>query len=66
MDNLISIIDRLSKRMTQTQIAEELRALDVEVTQATISRIWRGEIKNPGFEIGLGLMKLAKRTVHNS
>ena len=58
--NAKGIIEQLiSAGMTQTAIAEALRADGIEISQATINRLKQGVHKTTSFEVGIGLMRLA-------
>ncbi|MGH1470130.1 MAG: hypothetical protein ACRBCS_02995 [Cellvibrionaceae bacterium] len=42
----------------QPEIVQELKLKGVETTQATISRIESGEIKNPNYDLGKAITSL--------
>lgn len=62
-----ALIEQLiSLKMNEYEIATELCSAGVSVTQATLNRIRRGQIKSTSFEIGMGLMKLVEARSGNS
>ena len=54
-----AIIEELVESgMTEVAIADALKDMDVDVTQATINRLKNGRHKTTSFDIGFGLVKL--------
>jgi hypothetical protein len=59
MDKPADVITSLIESgMTEQAIADQLAAFGVQVTQSTIHRIKTGEIEQPKFNVGIGLLKL--------
>jgi len=59
MDKPADVITSLIESgMTEQAIADQLAALGVQVAQSTIHRIKTGEIEQPKFDVGIGLLKL--------
>lgn len=49
--------------MKDCEIGKALRAGGTDVSDATVNRIKSGQIKRTSFEIGMGLMRLHRRTL---
>lgn len=49
--------------MKECEIGEALRADGTPVSDATVNRIKSGQIKRTGFDIGIALMRLHRRTL---
>lgn len=59
-DSPTRLVRSLRKRLTQTQIAEELTSLGVPVSQPTISRIENGH-EDISLSLARGLVRLLER-----
>lgn len=60
MANLQNLIGDLVNKceLTESEIVAALTTFGVTTTQPTINRILHGKIRNPGFDIGYGLVQL--------